>query len=139
MIVLFSMVAMVTARSRDFFLPTYSFVPRPHPQLTYRESVVCDKPAVLRLCLSQHVPNSGQRIESLVHFKSRGCPGYSHGELVVAIGSRVSRKAVNALGRGPAYQDSGKSHIAWKVWSGGETNLPTLVLEQFRPSNTKSY
>ena len=62
--------------------------------------------------LSQHVPNSGQRIKSLVHFKSRGCPGYSHGELVVAIGSRVSRKTVNFVGRGPAYQDSGESHIA---------------------------
>ena len=61
--------------------------------------------------LSQHVPNSGQRIKSLVHLKSRGCPGYSHGELVVAIGSRVSRKTV---GRGPAYQEleSGESHIA---------------------------
>ena len=35
-----------------------------------------------------------------------------HGELVVAIGSRVSRKTVNSVGRGPAYQDSGKSHIA---------------------------
>ena len=43
---------------------------------------------------------------------SRGCPGYSHGELVVAIGSRVSRKRVNFVGRGPAYQDSGESHIA---------------------------
>ena len=53
--------------------------------------------------LSQHVPNSGQRIKSLVHFKSRGCPGYCHGELVVAIGSRVSRKTVNSVGRGPAY------------------------------------
>ena len=42
----------------------------------------------------------------------RGCPGYSHGELVVAIGSRVSRKTVNSVGRGPAYQDSGESHIA---------------------------
>ena len=67
--------------------------------------------------LSQHVPNSGdrERIKSLVHFKSRGCPGYSHGELVVAIGSRVSRKTVNSVGRGPAYQDSaryGESHIA---------------------------
>ena len=62
--------------------------------------------------LSQHVPNSGQRIKSLVHFKSRGCPGYSHGELVVAIGSRVSRKTVNSVGRVPAYQDSGESHIA---------------------------
>ena len=59
--------------------------------------------------LSQHVPNSGQRIKSLVHFKSRGCPGY-YGELVVAIGSRVSRKTVNSVGRGPAYQDSGESH-----------------------------
>ena len=39
-------------------------------------------------------------------------PGYSHGELVVAIGSRVSRKTVNSVGRGPAYQDSGESHIA---------------------------
>ena len=38
--------------------------------------------------------------------------GYSHGELVVAIGSRVSRKTVNSVGRGPAYQDSGESHIA---------------------------
>ena len=46
-----------------------------------------------------------------VHFKSRGCPGYSHGELVVGTGSRVSRKTVNSVGRGPAYQDSGKSHI----------------------------
>ena len=62
--------------------------------------------------LSQHVPNSGQRIKSLVPLKSRGCPGYSHGELVVAIGSRVSRKTVNSVGRGPAYQDSGESHIA---------------------------
>ena len=64
--------------------------------------------------LSQHVPNSGQRIKSLVHFKSRGCPGYSHGEpeLVVAIGSRISRKTENSVGRGPAYQDSGESHIA---------------------------
>ena len=61
--------------------------------------------------LSQHVPNSGQRIKSLVHFKSRGCPGYSHGELVVATGLRVSRKTVNSIGRSPAYQDSGKSHI----------------------------
>ena len=62
--------------------------------------------------LSQHVPNSGQRIKSLVQFKSRGCPGYSHGELVVAIGSRVSRKTVNSVGQGPAYQDSGESRIA---------------------------
>ena len=37
---------------------------------------------------------------------------HSHGELVVAIGSRVSRKTVNSVGRGPAYQDSGESHIA---------------------------
>ena len=53
--------------------------------------------------LSQHVPNSGQQIKSLVHFKSRGCPGYNHGELVVAIGSRVSRMTVNSIGRGLAY------------------------------------
>ena len=39
----------------------------------------------------------------LVHFKSQGCPGYSHGEPVVAIGSKVSRKTVNS-----AYQDSSK-------------------------------
>ena len=61
--------------------------------------------------LSQHVPNSRQQVKSLVHFKSRGCPECSHGELVVAIGSRVSRKIVNSVGRGLAYQDSGKSHI----------------------------
>ena len=61
--------------------------------------------------LSQHVPNSGQRIKSLVHFKSRGCPGYSHGELVVAIGSKVPRKTVNFVGRGPAYQNSGESQL----------------------------
>ena len=42
-------------------------------------------------------PNSGQRIKSLVHFKSRDCPGYSHGELVVSIGSRVSRKTASEL------------------------------------------
>ena len=36
----------------------------------------------------------------------------SHGELVVVIGSRVSRKTVNSIGRGPAYEDSGESHIA---------------------------
>ena len=54
--------------------------------------------------LSQHVPNSGQRIKSLVHFKPRGCSGYSHGELVVAIGSR----AVNSVGHG---QDSAKCHV----------------------------
>ena len=52
--------------------------------------------------LSQHVPNPGERSKSLVHFKSRGCSGYSHGELVVAIGSRVSRKTVDSVGRGPA-------------------------------------
>ena len=34
--------------------------------------------------LSQHVPNSGERIKSLVYFKS---PEFSHGKLVVAIGS----------------------------------------------------
>ena len=56
--------------------------------------------------LSQHVPNSGPLIKSLDHFKSQSCPGYSHGELVVAIGSRVSRKTVNSVGGGPAYQDS---------------------------------
>ena len=38
--------------------------------------------------------------------------GYSHGELVVAIGARVSRKTMNSIGRGPAYQDSGKFIIA---------------------------
>ena len=62
--------------------------------------------------MSAIYPNSGQRIKSLVHFKSRGCPSYSHDELVVAIGSRVSRKTVNSVGRRPAYQDSGESHIA---------------------------
>ena len=37
---------------------------------------------------------------------------YCSNMLVVAtiIGSRVSRKTVNSIGRGPAYQDSGKSH-----------------------------
>ena len=38
----------------------------------------------------------------------QGCPD---GDLVVAIGSRVSRKTVNSVGRGPAYQDSGESPI----------------------------
>ena len=52
------------------------------------------------------IPDS-DRIKSLVHFKSCGCPGYSHGKLVVAIGSRVSRKTVNSVGQGPAYQNSG--------------------------------
>ena len=61
--------------------------------------------------LSQHVRNFGERIKSLVHFKSQGCSGYSHGMSVVAIGSRVSRKTMNSVGRGPAYQDSVKSHI----------------------------
>ena len=35
-----------------------------------------------------------------------------YGELVVAICSRVSRKTVNSVSHGQAYQDSGKSHIA---------------------------
>ena len=46
-------------------------------------------------------------ITSILDFGSN-----SHGELVVAIGSRVSRKTVNFVGRGPAYQESGESHIA---------------------------
>ena len=33
-------------------------------------------------------------------------------ELVAAIGSRVSRKTVNSIGRGPTYQDSSEFHIA---------------------------
>ena len=36
---------------------------------------------------------------AVVHFESRGCPEHSHGELVVTIGSRLSGKTVNSVGR----------------------------------------
>ena len=58
--------------------------------------------------LNQHVRNSDSESN---HWFTSSHKHISHGELVVAIGSGVSRKTVNSVGRGPAYQDSGKSHI----------------------------
>ena len=50
------------------------------------------------------IPNS-DRIKSCTgSFQVRS---YSHGKLVVAICSRVSRKTVNSVGQGLAYQNSG--------------------------------
>ena len=51
--------------------------------------------------LSQHFPNSGQRFTSSHEVVQA---------IVVAVGSRVSRKIVHSVCRGPAYQDSGESH-----------------------------
>ena len=96
----------------------YPNLASPMPHL-FRSHNIIIRP-VFECCFYRHRKCTATgNVLSLVHFKSRGCPGYiySHGELVVAIGSRVnSTKTVNSVGRGPAYQDSGKSHIAWQQY-----------------------
>ena len=57
-----------------------SLVPRPHPQL--RKCQTSSFVVVLR----QHVSNSGERIKSLVHFKSRGCPGIICHQTTLSLG-----------------------------------------------------